>query len=160
MYIVDYCLWSGPSWPILEVMRAQHTVPSENQQGAWQNETQLWSDSWQVPLEQTYMFYFPLLGRSPPCSGEMREPIRGHCGQVRLTDRSHQEGIVSKLTFKLTSGYGVGGTNQVTVTNVLVFLFINLYKSFTIRLNKWTSWLIPVHLPSLVVFCGASVTSP
>lgn len=46
---------SGPSWLVLEVMRAQHTVPPGNWQKAIQTDILLGLDGWQVAQELTYV---------------------------------------------------------------------------------------------------------
>lgn len=144
------CPGSGPSSP--EVIRAQHIVPLGNRQEAWQTEILLWPVGWQAV--QDISIQFSSAEKVPTLQWETREPIRGCWRSGQAGRCSGQEKLYLKLTYKLTGDYGSWGTNQVTATNVLGFLLIALYKSFTVRLNTWIGWLTPGCLFSPVLFVG------
>lgn len=158
--LVHRCGWLSVDPGLLpEVLRAQHISPRETSKGLdnWELALTWW---WQVAQNWMYISCFPLLWRSSPYNGEMRQSTEVWCSQARLVDYSHKEGLHVKWTFTLIGGYGGGGASQINVINALGFLFITLNVHLTIRFNKRIGWLTPGRLLSLVIFCRASVVLP
>lgn len=107
-----------------------------------------------------YMPCFPQLGTSSPSVGKWGNELGAPVVCSGSPGRSHQGRFCLKLTFKLSGGYGGGGPIRL--------LFLVLWPlCFTVRLNKWISWLTPAcllprlpHLANSKRTTESSVNSP